>query len=263
MTDILQDFSRVPYIALLFLLSFPAISADRVSFSIGNNEHAEIGRDTLTATSSLSATVIEGAKFFITHKIQKKGAERTEFTEFDFIGMHASNILYQISHGSGQSSNYFSRSSTRLKLQKDNIRSGVGGYYEYNEDNYGFGTYRQVEFGPGYTWMDNLFYMGMRIERAGGNKVAFLHHVSVNHKFKHIVGRVQARLYTGQQYVFTDSTIETPQFGFKIKINGEWLPPNMIRNSVLTYGANGMVINNESNLFRRAGVSIGIKYRYQ
>ena len=231
-------------------------------FSLGNNPNPEIDSDTLITSSSFTATVYPSVELKITHHFQKKGGEKTESSKFDIIGGNPNTFFYKVSHGLGQRSSYFPYSSTRVQLVKRLINTPGGGFYEYNEDNYSFGTYRQVEFGPGYRWRNNLVYMGARLEKAGAKNVSFLYLVSVSHQLKYIVGQVQVKLYGGPQYVFNDNVIKEPEFGYRIKINGQWLPPGLPNNMQLSYGINGLLINRATSNYRRFGAEIGVVYQY-
>ncbi len=239
-----------------------AFASNKINISLGNNSNPEVNNDTFVLSTGIAVKLFSGLQLNVKHMLQKQGGEKTEAGEIKISGGNPYRLLYKVSHGFGQSSYYFSSSSTRLQLIKRLENSPMGGFYEYSEDIYGFGVYRQAEFGPGYIWNNNLIYMGARVEKAGSESLALQYLLSVNHHFQYIAGKIQVRLYSGPQYVFDDAVINRPEFGFRLKINGQWLPPGMPQNMQISYKVNGLFIKRSVGVYRRFGVAVGLVYEY-
>ena len=255
---------RISYIPGLLLLLFNSgfCHATNLTLSLANNPNPEINSDTLMTSTAFSTAFSTGLQLTMIHHFQKKGGERTESAELNISGGTPHTLLYQIGHGFGHNSNYFSNSSTRIQLLKRLEHTPASGFYEYNEDNYGFGTYRRAEFGPGYRWMNSFFYTGARMEKAGGSNISFLFLVSVHHQFRYIVGDIQATLYGGPQFVFDDAIANDAEFGYRVKIKGQWLPPGLPPNMQLKYALNGLLIDRTAGVYRRFGAEIGLIMEY-
>lgn len=247
------------FLALLTVL--PVSGASNVAVSLGNNPNPEINGDTLVANTIFSARLNSSVKFDIKHAFQKKGAERTESSKINIMGGNPFKLAYKISHGFGQRSQFFSYSSTGVQLMKRLENTRTSGFYEYNEDNYLFGTYRRAEFGPGYRWDNSLIYMGARVEKIGDSNMSFLYLVSVSHQLKYVVGKIQAKLYGGPQYIVDGMKVNEPEFGFRVKLMGQWLPPGMPENTQISYGLNGLLVNRNAGMYRRFGGEMGFVYQ--
>lgn len=264
-SDLLQNclagFSKTGFLFLILFTS-NVDSANVVRMFLANNANPEVDTDTLVTTVDFTANVYPSVELGMKHRFQQGGGEISESSEISVTAGNPNKLYYKLSHSGGQHGYYFASSSTRVQLVKRILNTPAGGFYEYNEENYRFGAYRQIEFGPGYNWGNSLIYMGARLEKVGGSNISFLHLVSVDHQFEYVVARLQARLYTGPQYVFEDNASNEPEFGFRIKLRGEWLPPGFPQSTQLTYGLNGLLINRKEGVYRRFGAEFGFVYQY-